>query len=687
MKFEEFYKLYNNAAIAEYQTQKEQLKTIALSKPSRNEEGLVRYVRDEAKYLYGLIQLEEKYTDEYLKNATFAELEKDQLTAFGREQEQYERSNVNPQHMSQIFGNKLGPILAALSYQMNGNARYALRHMRFGMCWNQALFLDAAALLVKGGRVHTAELTDVMRKHKLLHLRDEYGLLLHRNCIFDSCGGEDIIRENDWTDPGMLYAFGTFVSADDIRLSRFMAELPQEDIDKMARSFVEGYRRGFFADAKDILRKKTVGIVHRLGMERMTKRALELFGSEIHYIPFVRSVYGTAHGEQCSYDHRFDSALFLDEEYLQAAEEALKTELEQNAEMLSYYGGPAVIESFGEEPFTPKLHGKGISVPENKQPLYVRYNRLVRENLEKYTLPTETSFTIVAYPVPQIGPDFEEIFKKTLEINTLDNETYLQAQQKLIDALDSGEYVEIKGSEGNETDLRVALQPIRLATRQTNFYNCVADVNIPVGEVFTSPRLEGTSGVLHVDSFYDSSLEYKNLKLTFTDGYVTDYACSNFSSAEDGRKYVRENLLFPHETLPMGEFAIGTNTIAYSMARNYGIVQKMPILILEKTGPHFAIGDTCYVGTEDLPVYNPVNGKEVVARENEKTSLRKDNPEEAYTRTHIDITLPYNGIGYIRVIREGKAPVYLLENGRFVLPGTEFLNQGLDRLRKESTNE
>lgn len=42
----------------------------------------------------------------------------------------------------------------------------------------------------------------------------------------------------------------------------------------------------------------------------------------------------------------------------------------------------------------------------------------------------------------------------------------------------------------------------------------------------------------------------------------------------------------------------------------------MPILIAEKMGPHFAVGDTCYSHAEDVKVYNP-DGKEIVARENE----------------------------------------------------------------------
>ncbi|MFR3482692.1 MAG: aminopeptidase [Clostridia bacterium] len=106
--------------------------------------------------------------------------------------------------------------------------------------------------------------------------------------------------------------------------------------------------------------------------------------------------------------------------------------------------------------------------------------------------------------------------------------------------------------------------------RETNFYNCVADVNIPVGEVFTSPKLEGTNGVLHLEEIYLEDLQYKNLRLVFQDGYIQDYSCSNFESEEDNKRYIEENLLF-HDTLPLGEFAIGNNTTAYKRQENMGL--------------------------------------------------------------------------------------------------------------------
>lgn len=118
--------------------------------------------------------------------------------------------------------------------------------------------------------------------------------------------------------------------------------------------------------------------------------------------------------------------------------------------------------------------------------------------------------------------------------------------------------------------------------KETLFENCVADVNIPVGEVFTSPCLEGTEGVLHVSRVYLEGLQFRDLKLTFKEGRITDYTCGNFESEEENRKYIYDNVLKNHDTLPLGEFAIGTNTTAYVAARKYGIEDKMPILIAEK---------------------------------------------------------------------------------------------------------
>ena len=275
--------------------------------------------------------------------------------------------------------------------------------------------------------------------------------------------------------------------------------------------------------------------------------------------------------------------------------------------------------------------------------------------------------------MPEIGADYAKIFDEVIKINTLDAKLYEKVQQIMIDALDQGTCVHVRGKGENQTDITVQLYHLKDAQKETIFENCVADVNIPVGEVFTSPVLEGTNGILHVSKVYLDGLQYENLKLTFQDGKITDYTCTNFEDEAQNKKYIYDNVLKNHETLPLGEFAIGTNTTAYVAAKKFNIEDKMPILIAEKTGPHFAVGDTCYSHCEETEVHNP-DGKEIVAKYNECSK------EGEYFQCHTDITIPYEELDSICAITLGGDEILLIKDGKFVLSGTETLNEPLTEI-------
>ena len=93
------------------------------------------------------------------------------------------------------------------------------------------------------------------------------------------------------------------------------------------------------------------------------------------------------------------------------------------------------------------------------------------------------------------------------------------------------------------------------------------------------------------------------------------------------------------------------------------------------------MGDTCYSWSEDIKVYNP-NGKEIVARDNSVSLKRKEDVSKAYFHCHTDITIPYEELGKIAVITKDGTEILLLENGKFVLPGTEILNEPLKNTYK-----
>ena len=199
------------------------------------------------------------------------------------------------------------------------------------------------------------------------------------------------------------------------------------------------------------------------------------------------------------------------------------------------------------------------------------------------------------------------------------------------------------------------------------------------------PHLKGTNGILHVAETFQKELLYKNLRITFKEGYVSEYSCNNFETQEENKKYIEQNLLFPHKTLPIGEFAIGTNTLAYVFSRKYDILNVLPILISEKTAPHFALGDTCFARGEEAKRYNIYNKKQVMACDNEKSILRKsDKHEEAYTNVHHDIVLPFDDIEFIIATKKTGEKIGIIKDGLFILPGTEELNEPLLEFREEN---
>ena len=504
---------------------------------------------------------------------------------------------------------------------------------------------------------------------------------------------KDIIQESDLNDLRYLYRFGEYISESELQIATYLNSLPEETIEKMASTYTEGYRKGFETMGRDLSKKKTVSIRYELGFERMIRAAIRQFeemGLEvILYRAAVWSVtmspnrrigyHGTSANMQFDYDHRYDQAIYLDKAFKERKLAVLRTAYENCKKQAAEYAGPAVVETFGEDGFEPVNKPEAYSLSEKQEELQIAYSNEAMPVVNQYIPGDETSFTIIAFPVPAIGRDFAEIFHETIRINTLDYEEYKKIQQNLVDVLDQAEYVTVTGNAaaGNETQMKIFLHTLTDPQKQTNFENCVADVNIPVGEVFTSPVLAGTEGLLHVRQVYIGDFQFKNFRMEFKDGRVTDYSCDNFADPEEGRKLIRQQILKNHDTLPMGDFAIGTNTTAYAVAQKYGIMDKFPILIAEKTGPHFAVGDTCYSWSEDSAVYNP-DGKEIIARDNEISLLRKEDVSKAYFGCHTDITIPYSELGDITAVCSDGRKLPLIQNGRFVVAGTEKLNEELD---------
>lgn len=602
----------------------------------------------------------------------------------------YDRSYSNPDYAINKLGKELGSYLCVLYTELRGNIAHAFEERLFYLTISSELFIEIYNLLEDETctveEIHSA-LYYYFFDYTDMTTSDRTRALLNPEMSFAT----DIIMKENLSNPAYLYLFGEYISENEYKTSEYLSTLSDEEIESMASTYTEGFRKGFEAYRIDLTKKKTVNIRYTLGFERVVRAAILQFEAmglkPCIYRAGVSLIHRSAHGKtgyygaspnkQYDYDHRMDEALIFDKALADRRLSEQRLAYESMKHLAFEYAGPAVIETFGEINFMPEEKTTALRFNEKQQKQRLDYQSAASLLTNEFIPGDSVSFTIIAYPVPEIGDKFTDIFNETIKVNTLDSNVYEQIQSRIIDALDFGDYVTVSGRGNNMTNIKVALTPIDNPEKETKFENCLADVNIPLGEVFTSPKLKGTEGLLHATEIYLNGLKYIDLKLHFKDGIITDYSCSNFSSDDENHKYIHENLLFHHKTLPMGEFAIGTNTTAYQMGQKYNISHLLPILIAEKTGPHFAIGDTCFSHEEEMHTFNP-DGKEMKAKENDYSLLRGTDAKNAYFNCHTDITIPYNELGDIIVYKNDGTNIKIIENGRFVLSGTDELNKALD---------
>ena len=67
-----------------------------------------------------------------------------------------------------------------------------------------------------------------------------------------------------------------------------------------------------------------------------------------------------------------------------------------------------------------------------------------------------------------------------------------------------------------------------------------------------------------------------------------------------------------------------------------------------------------------------------MAKENEKSALRKTDMSKAYFQCHTDITIPYDELLELTAVKENGEEIPIIINGRFVLDGVEELNKPFD---------
>ncbi len=610
----------------------------------------------------------------------------------------YDDSFLNPDITTELFGDKLGGQYAFIYNELMALVPWAYDSQLELIVVYTELFLEMYGVYVDELASDTPDIDKARHRNNecIYWFYHDYCEIFQYNSVkalFEDDNNviSSIVTNADLTKTNYLYAYGVPISDNELRLASYINSLSDDDIDNIASTYVGGFVKGYEAMGKDLSSKSIVKVEFPIGLERVVRRSKEIFAKynltpvfardgvfSFAGGPISRNTYLSSMNKQWIYDHRNDKGYYFDKRFYNRRLECMEEAFKEFADKVHKFAGPAVIGTFGEADFEPVNKTSAYKFTDDQNKWNVEYMSKAGVINNTYLPRDGYSYTIIAFPIPEIGDDefFSKVFDKTMELNTLDYDKYLKMQQCIIDVLDKAEYVHVMGQVDNCTDIKVNLHTLTEPDKQTNFENCVADVNIPVGEVFTSPVLTGTEGTLNVSHVFLNGLAYKNLIIEVKDGKVVNYSCDNFDDEAEGKRYIFENVLHRHETLPIGEFAIGTNTTAYRMARDFDIEAKLPILIAEKTGPHFAFGDTCYSHEENVTLYNP-DGKEIIAKENECSALRDTDVSQAYFNCHTDVTMPFDELALIEAVTPEGEHIPIIKDGLFVVAGCEELNSPL----------
>ena len=349
--------------------------------------------------------------------------------------ENYETSYANPSYAVQALGDDLGVLCSVLYTEVRSLIPFVYERNLEEMTIRLELFLEVYNLfdckINEDGMVPAAE---ELRELLYWYVSDYSDIETERRVKeqVDSSltFATDIIMQNDYSDVKYLYAYGERVTENEIKTAEYIHSLPDETIEKMAFTFTEGYRKGFEAAGKDLSKKDTVNIRYRLGFERVIKKAIEYFagmglkpviyrtGADIFTRKAAGKIgyYGAVANPQYDYDHREDMACFFDGHMVTRRLECLTAAYEEYKEAAAKHAGPACMEVFGEEIFEPAPKSANPHYSEEQQKLVVDYTSQAGMITNTYIKREERSFTIIAFPVAEIGENFPAIFEEGIKL-------------------------------------------------------------------------------------------------------------------------------------------------------------------------------------------------------------------------------------------------------------------------------
>ena len=366
-----------------------------------------------------VLMLDELRTE--LLDGRYQKLELDELRKWNRRlyqdvlPGQYEKSYANPDYACKMLGKESGQILGMLYAELRGAVVYVFE----GKTEYLAILYE---LLIEVYNQFEEEPDPKAVRDTFYWYASDYcdvflAERIREQVLPEESFATDLIMNSDLTDLRYLYQFGEYISENEWKTAEHLNSLPEETIRKMADVYTEGYRIGFVNTGKDLSKKSVVNIRYILGFERVVKKAIENFEKmglkPVIYRAAVSVLtkrqhikigyYGAVANKQYEYDHKDDQALFMDKKYLERKLEVMQTTYEHHKKEAAGFAGPACIDMFGEEPFEPEAKETVAKLSKSQEEMILQYDSRQSQMVNQYIKGEERSFTIIAYPVPEIG--------------------------------------------------------------------------------------------------------------------------------------------------------------------------------------------------------------------------------------------------------------------------------------------
>lgn len=625
------------------------------------------YLQKLHELLCNRINFFEKFDKDYFLKHTQEELYRDNHSFFWELNEGYDISYANPLYTKQKLPIAYADIASAYYYEaiMSITLIFQKKMNEFYAVLEKFLVLSKS---LQFNQDIYQNMQEMAKRNLYFDQLNEFTDTYDPNNFMTN-----LVKSEDLDDIRYVYRYGIYISETELAFAKLVQGYSEEELQKLADQMVNGYLKGFQRHNKNMNGRLNSRIVTIVGLEKISKRIIYRL-KEYGYAGFIGQLnYKNVNGQAIS-DFEKTSQLFFDKTDYEEILFSYKKLLMEKEYLLKSYQGNVIMVSFGQKKNEIMQYHP---YKEQDYTIVKEYELKKRTVFEQYVPKSQISYTGMAFPVNEIvASNYDSIFYDIMKINQMDPTEHEKMQDKLIEILDQGIYVSLKGFRGNETNIKVYLNQLQDPTTQTNFVNCGADVNIPVGEVYTSPQLNHTTGVIHLQRIRISRVQFKDVRIEVKDGFTTSYSCQNTENELENHELMEEVIFHHREQLPLGEFALGTNTYAYALAKKDGILHLLHTLIYEKLGPHIALGDTCFAWAEDTPLYS-FDHKLMCAKDNEYSIQRKEDPSKAYVNLHYDLTIPYDEIGEISVHTRDDKDIIIVKEGLFVIPQLEALNQYL----------